>query len=643
MISDEAMKQPVILFLAGVGALAVGCGSGDETPNDNSTPDVVLTLDVGVQEEAPSTPPPPVEEDAGTQPVELDVPEALFDVEPIGARRRDTGVRDTGVIDTGPRDTGVIDTGPRDTGVIDTGPRDTGVTDTGPRDTGVVDAGAGAATACTAATGGGSTTVRAPTLLLSLQDRGEESWLGAPAVADLDRDGTNEIIVARETRVVAWRANGTVRFSVAPGTARVWAPPLVGDFTGDASLEVVAAAGARVVMYTAAGAVSTGFPATWRDEVRALAGGDLDADGRPEIVAATTDRLQSGSQRDLIKAFRGTGATMTGFPPNTSGAGRCDGACDVTGGFDQNLAVGFIDTDARADILAPMDNAYASWHRGTGEAFPAATGYFTGVTRVPGIRFFTSLADAMRGWAMNESTAEQAHFTNTAPAIADIDGDGTRELIMLGSIQNASQTDRRRGVGLFVVRADGTRPTAWAAPYQVRQYLAGLTDFGGNIVAATNQVSVANVDAASAGQEMVFAGFDGRIWCVGADKSTRWSYQYTTSSTQVTGGVVIADLSGDGRPEIIFNTYSTGSSGNALIILSSSGALLHRITLPGRGAMAVPAVADVNRDGTLEIVVNLKDASSTGAEVLVYTVPGSATNCTPWPMGRRNLLRNGSI
>jgi len=57
---------------------------------------------------------------------------------------------------------------------------------------------------------------------------------------------------------------------------------------------------------------------------------------------------------------------------------------------------------------------------------------------------------------MNESTAEQAHFTNTAPAIADIDGDGTRELIMLGSIQNASQTDRRRGVGLFVVRADGT-------------------------------------------------------------------------------------------------------------------------------------------------------------------------------------------
>ena len=629
------MKKPLILFLAGVGALAVGCGSDNETPIDNSTPDVALTSDSGALEESPTTPPPPpVEEDAGTQPVELDVPEALFDVEPIGARRRDTGVRDTGVIDTGPRDTGVIDTGPRDTGPTDTGPRDTGV---------VVDAGTSTATACTAATGGGSTTVRAPTLLLSLQDRGEESWLGAPAVADLDRDGMNEIIVARETRVVVWRANGTLRWSVAPGTARVWAPPVIGDFTGDASLEVVAAAGARVMMYTAAGAVSTGFPATWRDEVRALAGGDINADGRPEIVAATTNRLQSGSQRDLIKAFSGSGAAVTGFPPNTTGAGRCDSACDVTGGFDQNLAIGSIDTDTRADILAPMDNAYASWHRGTGEAFPAATGYFTGVTRVPGIRFFTSLADAMRGYANNESTAEQAHFTNTAPAIADIDGDGTRELIMLGSIQNASQTDRRRGVGLFVVRADGTRPTAWAAPYQVRTYLAGLEDFGGNIVAATNQVSVANVDAASAGQEMVFAGFDGRIWCVGADKSTRWSYQYTTSSTQVTGGVVIADLSGDGRPEVIFNTYSTGSSGNALIILSSSGALLHRIALPGRGAMAVPAVADVNRDGTLEIVVSLKDASSTGAEVLVYTVAGSSTNCTPWPMGRRNLLRNGSI
>ncbi|MFO0651954.1 MAG: hypothetical protein U0326_37385 [Polyangiales bacterium] len=57
--------------------------------------------------------------------------------------------------------------------------------------------------------------------------------------------------------------------------------------------------------------------------------------------------------------------------------------------------------------------------------------------------------------------------------------------------------------------------------------------------------------------------------------------------------------------------------------------------------MSVPAIADVNGDGALEIVVNLKDAAPD--ETLVFTVPGSATNCLPWPMGRASLLRNGYV
>ena len=38
---------------------------------------------------------------------------------------------------------------------------------------------------------------------------------------------------------------------------------------------------------------------------------------------------------------------------------------------------------------------------------------------------------------IDDQSANQAHFTNTAPAIADVDGDGTSEIIMLGSVQNA--------------------------------------------------------------------------------------------------------------------------------------------------------------------------------------------------------------
>ncbi len=490
-----------------------------------------------------------------------------------------------------------------------------------------------------AASSGGSSTVRAPTMLLGLRDMGTESWLSAPAVADLDRDGAMEVIAGRETRLVVWRSNGAVRWAASPGTARVWAPAVVGDFIGDANLEVVAAAGDRIAMYTAAGALAPGFPVRFRSEVRALAGGDLDGDGRPEIVAASTTTAGSGAREDVLIAYRANGSVVAGFPPNSSGASRCDSACDIAGAFDQNLAVGPLDGDSAWDVVAPTDNAYISWHHGSGEAFTVAS-IFRGVTRSPGVRFFTDYSNAQQGYSEHEATDEQAHFTTSPPAIVDLDGDGSREIVVLGSIQNAAQSDRERGVGLFVVRPDGTRPPAWTSPFQVRQHLSGLSDYGDtNIVATTDQVAVADVDPAAPGLEVVFPAYDGRVWCVGADRTMRWSYQFTTADNQTTGGAVIADLSGDGRPEVVFATYSTARNTSALFVLDARGALLHRIALSGRGSMSVPAIADVNGDGALEIVVNLKDAAPD--EVLVFTVPGSASNCAPWPMGRGAMLRNG--
>ncbi|MFO0651955.1 MAG: VCBS repeat-containing protein [Polyangiales bacterium] len=427
------------------------------------------------------------------------------------------------------------------------------------------------APACMAAAGGGSATVRAPTMLLGLRDMDTESWPSAPAVADLDRDGSMEVIAGRETRVVVWRASGALRWGASPGTQRVWAPPVIGDFIGDASLEVVAAAGDRIAMYTAAGAMAPGFPVRFMGEVRALAGGDLDGDGRPEIVAASTETSGGGAREDVMTAYRGNGTVLRGFPPNGTGTSRCDDACDVAGAFDQNIAVGPLDGDARWDVVVPTDNAYVSWHHGSGEAFTVSS-MFRGVTRAPGVRFFTDFANVQQGYAMNEATAEQAHFTTSAPAIVDLDGDGAREIVVLGSIQNAAQTDRRRGVGLFVVKPDGTRPAAWATPFQVRQYLSGLEDYGDtNIVATTDQVAVADVDPASRGLEVVFPAYDGRLWCVGADRSMRWSFQFTTANNQTTGGAVIADLSGDGRPEIVFATYSTARNTSALYVLDARG------------------------------------------------------------------------
>lgn len=627
-------------------------GADDSSANDAATTDVVAPADKAF-DDSPLVDSPSADAETFDRTIPpTDVPTESPDVPAVDVGSTDLGMLDAGTLDTGARDIGAPDTGPRDAGALDTGPRDVGtpdigVVDSGPRDVGAPDAGPADTGVvmpppCAPVAGGGSATVRAPTLARSIRGMGDEGWLGSAAVVDLDRDSANELVVSRGARVSVFSANGTPRWSAAVnGNNRVWAAPVIADFQGDANLEVAAAAGSRVTLLSATGTVVAPFPVTWRDELRSLAAGDLDGDGRAEIVTASSVPLAGSPARDLLMAWRGTGAALRGFPPNTSRASGCDSACDVTGAYDQGLALGRIDNDALLDVLAPMDNAYMSWHLGTGEAFRAAS-IFRGVTRAPGIRFLHDYAESQQGYSSTEATSNQAHFTNSAPAIVDIDGDGVRELVVVASVQNASQSDRRRGVALWVLRADGTRPAPWVAPFHVRTYLSGLSDLGGNIVAATNQVSVADLDATWPGLEMVFAGFDGRIHCVGSDRTERWSTVYTTLANTLTGGVAIADLSGDGRPEIVFASYSTATGNSALYVLDSAGLQRHRIALPGRGSMSVPTIADLDRDGTLEIVVSLKDPMPDGTEVQVFNVPGSATNCLPWPTGRANVQRSGS-
>ena len=357
----------------------------------------------------------------------------------------------------------------------------------------------------------------------------------------------------------------------------------------------------------------------------------------------STTRLEANGQRDILVAVNDDGSAALGFPPNTTGTSGCDSACYVTGGYDQNIALGDLDGDGDDEIFATQDNAYLSMHEGDGRALDCAP-IFDDRTKFKGVRFLHDYAEAQQGYADDQASALQAHFTNSAPAIADLDGDGRRELIVLGSVQNAAQTNRLLGVGLWAIHPDGTRLDAFKTPYHAPDYLAGLWDYKDtNVVAATNQVSVAELFTERPGPELIFAGFDGRIHCIDARAQQVWQSPYTTSDRVLTGGVVVADLSRDGVPEIVFATYSPDADQSHLFVMSASGEILHRVPLPQRGAMAVPTIADVNGDGELEIILDLKDAEDRTRSALVYTVPNSGSDCLLWPTGRGNWLRNGFV
>ncbi len=499
------------------------------------------------------------------------------------------------------------------------------------------------APSCGAAAGGGAGPVAAPKLAHELKDAWHEGWLGSVAVVDLDGSGRRELVAVRDNRLVVWKADGSVAWRADLKSGRIWASPVVADLVAGGGLEVAVASRKQVHAFDAAGAPLAGFPVAFRDELRAIAAGDIDGDGALEIVVVTTDVLSKDGQQDLIMAYEADGSPVSGFPPNTSGTSGCDDDCYVTGGYDQCVALGDVDGDGKLDIFAAQDNAYLSLHAGDGRAFDASP-MFEGAKKWPGVRFLHDYDLAKQGWADNEAQANQAHFTNSAPAIADIDGDGTMELVILGSVQNASQSDRKRGVALWLLHHDASRAAGWEAPYQVEEYLAGLWDFEGtNVVGATNQVSVADIDPDAAGLEMVFAGFDGQLHCVSAGRESLWSYRYTSNAKVLTAGVALADLNGDGAPEVVFASYSPDNNNSHLFVLDAAGQQLHKLALPGRGAMAVPTVADLDGDGVLEIWLSLKDGDEGQALVHGYAVAGSSDNCLLWPTGRGNLLRNGYL
>jgi hypothetical protein len=477
---------------------------------------------------------------------------------------------------------------------------------------------------------------------------------GISAIADLDNDGKPEIVVVRGGRVLAWHADGQRVFSFDTTKDRIWASPIVGNFTGDAKLEVALAARDSAYLIDAAGVAIAGFPKVWgTSETRTVAAGDVDGDGALDIVVGV--RNGSGAATDIVNAWHANGSPVPGFPPVASGAAGCTpGPCYFAGLYDQNLAIGDLDGDGKHDLVLPHDNAYASFFKGSGAAFDSNP-MFTTRPKTPGVRYMHDLAEAKQGYADDEATANQAHFTNTPPAIADLDKDGTFEIVMVGSVQNASQDDRKRGVALWVLKSDASRQPGWETPFHVPAYVMGLGDGfnpelegdavagGDNLVGLTNQVTIADIDATKPGLEMIFAGYDGKIHAVAANKTELWSTPYAVDGRALTSGVVVADLSGDGVPELVFTTYSPDPNGGALFVLSATGQELHKVPLPTRGSMAVPTIGDVDANGTLDIVVSLKDENPSNENVLVYEVPGSKLNCLLWPTGRANHLRNAWV
>jgi MYXO-CTERM domain-containing protein len=243
------------------------------------------------------------------------------------------------------------------------------------------------------------------------------------------------------------------------------------------------------------------------------------------------------------------------------------------------------------------------------------------------------------------------NFADAPPAIGDLDGDGTNEIVVIGSFYDCGDANYQQLFQIpIVLNADRTRWVAaggfdWTALPAPDGAAAPLsTDYNVIQSAEANPV-LADLDGDGV-KEILYASYDGRVhafWASDRTEHGAWPFDVNLGETALhfASEPVVADLDGDGKAEVVFTTWTANGSNQTgdLYIVDALGSEITHVALPRSaeswdGALGAPTIANLDADPQLEVVVG---TANTG--LVAYEIPGSFSGRAPWPTGRGNVMR----
>jgi hypothetical protein len=480
----------------------------------------------------------------------------------------------------------------------------------------------------------------------------------SPAVADLYGDGKKEVIWASYKIFCLDGATGNVLWWFYAGTdrsnptyyqgIRSYPSVVVADIDGDGKLDIVVANELGwLCTYTRDGYFLPGFPVRpmgRTDEIASLSVYDLDGDGKLDIIIgwAAPNNLN-------CCVVRYDGSVAPGWPqyvPNEN--------VNALGIFNSNIAVGDLNGDGYGELIVPSDTGKTCAYKRDGTPLPTNP-VFGANNTWPKVVNYEAYQYEKAGWYPN---AQFWMGTDHPATIADVDGDGTYEIVIVGEV--FTNPSDQNYVALysspFIYNLDRTRFNKNSFNWEDNLPRTGpplSVDYNFIGVKRSNPV-VVDLDG-DGNKEILTSSSDGKLHCYWLDKTEHYSWPFSVTKPgeeiiRFSSEPAVVDLDGDGKPEIIFTTWPQyySHTGGELFILNYKGEVLQEVALPygdpsgnvGEldfdGCFAAPTVDDVDGDGQPEI-----ELGAVYAGVVVYDLPGCTGGVAPWPTGRGDYARTG--
>lgn len=276
---------------------------------------------------------------------------------------------------------------------------------------------------------------------------GVAGYWGTPTLADVDRDGFNEVFApSKDGRMYAWNHDGTPllpanpdgRFATMAGLSR--SSPAIGNLDADAPREIVVTdVAGNLHAWNADGTPLPNFPRSWGAAFyNSPVLGDVDGDGSLEIVALSL----SGANN--LHVLRADGTELPGFPITVVHKAASVSPSPALADFNADgkleiivVSNDLIPSESKMFVYRWNGTLLPGWPQnlGSGSESSPVVADFDG-DGVPDI-VHGGEAGVLRGWSaagveLNGFPLSLGDFIRGTPMAGDVDLDGSIDLVLAG-------------------------------------------------------------------------------------------------------------------------------------------------------------------------------------------------------------------